>query len=81
MGLNKILKKLGNLMDGNKTPKEENCDEIRELLEKLKKKRDKLVNKISTEDSSSKRKALKLDLKITTEELKKGTRLLRKKCD
>ena len=68
-------------MGGNKTPKEENCDEIRELLEKLKKKRDKLVNKISTEDSSSKRKALKLDLKITTEELKKGTRLLRKKCD
>ena len=68
-------------MDGNKTPKEENCDEIRELLEKLKKKRDKLVKKISTEDSSSKRKALKLDLKITTEELKKGTRLLRKKCD
>ena len=80
MGLKKILKKLGRLTDGDNWPKENNCDEIRELLDKLEKKSVKLSNKIANEDSNSKRKALKLELKITTAELKKGSRLLRKHC-
>ena len=80
MKLNKILKKLGLLLDGDESPEEDNCDEIRELLSKLEKKSAKLTQKLSDEKSSSKRKALKLEIKITSAELKKGNRLLRKKC-
>lgn len=80
MGLNKILKKLGRFLDGEQPIIEDSCDEIRELLEKLKEKKVKLESKIENEDSSSKRKAMKLELKITVAELKKGNRLLRKNC-
>ncbi len=80
MGLKKILKKLGRLLDGDDSGINENCEEIRELLEKLEKKKDKLNRNISKEPSNSKRKAMKLELKITLAELKKGNRLLRKKC-
>ena len=81
MKLNKILKKLGLLLEGDEAPVEDNCDEIRELLSKLEKKSDKLTQKLSDEKSNSKRKALKLEIKITAAELKKGNRLLRKKCE
>ena len=76
MGLEKLLKKLGNYLEGKK----DGCEEVRELLEKLQGKQKKIEKKLADEDSSSKRKSLKLELKIIKSEMKKGNRLLRKKC-
>ena len=80
MGLNDLLDKLGELLDENVQEKKLDCVAIQELMEKLKKKKDKLEKKIADEKSSSKRKSLKLDLKITQAEMKKGKKLLKKKC-
>lgn len=78
MGLSKILRKLADLLD--EADAEKNCDDIKHLLKKLEKKRAKLEAEIDESNSAAKKKKLKLDLKITNQELKKGTRLLRKLC-
>ncbi len=80
MDLQKLLKKLGQLLDYSERSGQPDCESVEELLEKLKKKRDKLEKKIDDETSSSKRKSLKLDLKITKAELKKGRKLFQEKC-
>lgn len=80
MGLKKILEKLYSLIDEDNDTGSDHCDEIRELLEKLAKKQSKLQDKIAREDKGSKLKSLKLDLKITEAELKKGEQLMRSKC-
>ena len=76
MGLEKLLKKLGNYLEGKK----DGCEEVRELLEKLSGKQEKIERNLDSEDKASKRKSLKLELKIIKAEMKKGQRLLRKKC-
>lgn len=81
MGLKKILKQLTNLLEEGKSPDGERCDAIQELLKKLEKKQSKLEKEIGKENKASKRKSLKLDLKITKAQLKKGRKLLGKSCD
>jgi hypothetical protein len=72
MGLKKIIKQLSAFLDdtdSDSVPLENRCVEIAELLEKLK-----------NTDKCSKRKSLKLDLKLTEAELKKGDQVFREKC-
>ena len=80
MGLKKLLKKLGHFLDDEDQVKKPDCEDIKELLEKLLKKRSKLEKKLDEETSSRQRKSLKLDLKITKAELEKGNKLYREKC-
>lgn len=77
MGLKKILKKLSNLLDDADS---NDCSELKELLEKLEKKQKKIQRELEQESSGSKRKSLKLDLKITEAQLKKGEKLKKKTC-
>jgi len=76
MGLDKLLKKLGDYLEG----KEDSCEEIRELLEKLEKKQKKTEKKLADEDRSSKRKSLKLELKIIKAQKKKAEKFIKKNC-
>jgi len=76
MGLDKLLKKLGDYLEG----KEDSCEEIRELLEKLQKKQKQIEHKLADEDSNSKRKSLKLELKIIKAQMKKAEKFLKKSC-
>lgn len=80
MGLQKLLKKLGHLLGDSDETEKPDCDGLQKLLHKLKKKRNKLEKQLKEETSSSKRKSLKLDLKITKAELKKGHKLFLEKC-
>jgi hypothetical protein len=83
MGLKKIIKQLSAFLDdtdSDSVPLENRCVEIAELLEKLKKKQLKLEEKLKNTDKGSKRKSLKLDLKLTEAELKKGDQVFREKC-
>jgi molybdopterin converting factor small subunit len=80
MDLEKILKRLNDLTHSKKSSLKENCEAIQELLEKLEKKRNKLNKKLPKEDSNSKRKSIKLDLKITEAEIKNTKKILRKQC-
>jgi hypothetical protein len=77
MGLQKLIKKLENYLNGKKN----HCDEIRELLEKLGEKQEKIERKLEAEEGTSKRKSLKLELKIIHAQSKKAKKMLRKKCD
>jgi hypothetical protein len=76
MGLEKLIKKLGDYLEGKK----DSCDEIRELLEKLEHKQKKAEKKLADEDRSSKRKALKLELKIIKAQQKKAEKLIKRIC-
>ncbi len=73
MSLDKILKKLTkNLKQGEKQSANMRCDRIDALLEKLEAKKKKLESQASSELNKSKRKKLKLELRIASVELKKG---------
>jgi hypothetical protein len=76
MGLEKLIKKFSNYLEGKK----DGCDDVRELLEKFQDKQNKIEKKLDSEGSASKRKALKLELRIIKAQMKKGERLIRKKC-
>ena len=80
MGIDKIVKKLGELLSDNLDSDGRYCDDIQELLEKLEKKKGKLEKKLKDTDNVSKRKKIKLELKIVEAQLKKGHKLTRKKC-
>ena len=76
MGLDKLLKKLGDYLEG----KGDSCEEIRELLAKLEKKQNKTEKKLADENGSSKRKSLKLELKIIKAQKKKAEKFIKKNC-
>lgn len=80
MGLEKLIKQLGHMLDEPGKNKKADCESIEDLLDKLKKKKNKLEKEIKKEDRASKRKKLKLELKITSAELKKGQKLRSKRC-
>ena len=73
MGLGKLIKKLQkNLAKGKKNGRKENLKHIDELLGKIKNKKQKLKELLSTEQDRSERKHLKLELKIASLEYRKG---------
>ena len=80
MGIEKLIKKLSELLADNLDSDGQYCENIKELLEKLEKKKNKLDKKLKDTDDVSKRKKIKLELKIVEAQLKKGHKLTRKKC-
>lgn len=72
MGLEKIIKQLQEHLDRGAKKKTVRCDAVDELLDKLEGKRKKLEKKLETTSSGSKRKSLKLELKIVNAEIKRG---------
>ena len=76
MKLKKLIKKMGDYLEG----KEDSCEELGELLEKLQHKQHKTEKKLADEDSTSKRKSLKLELKIIKAQKKKAEKLINKIC-
>lgn len=80
MGLEKLVKKLGELMADEQDTERSNCDDIREVLVKLEKKKRKLEQKLKDSDDVSTRKKIKLELKIIDAQLKKGENLILQQC-
>lgn len=80
MGLEKLVKKLTELMADEQDTERYNCDDIREVLEKLKKKKRKLEKKLKDADEASTRKKIKLEIKIIDAQLKKGESLILDQC-
>lgn len=83
MGLEKIIRQLKEHFNRGEQNKTIRCDVIDELLNKLEEKRKKLEKKLEKESSGSKRKQLKLELKIVNAEIDRGVarrRQLRKRC-
>ena len=80
MGIEKLMKKLSELLADNLDSDGRYCEDIEELLEKLEKKKNKLEKKLKETENVSKRKKIKLELKIVDAELKKGHKLIRKQC-
>ncbi len=80
MGLKKILKKLAGLHKDGVDQEDEYCESLVELIDELKKKQRKFEKRLAEEESTSKRKHLKLEMKIIRAELDKGKQLLKKRC-
>ena len=72
MGIKKLIKDLQHQLSKGEKKGHVPLDRIDDLLAELKKKEKKLEHKLADEDSSSKRKHLKLELKIARLQLKKG---------
>ena len=72
MGINKLIKNLQNQLSKGETKGKASLDRIDDLLGDLKQKEKKLKHKLDGEQNSSKRKRLKLELKIVHVQLKKG---------
>lgn len=71
MGTNKIINNIKAIFEQDRI-KKPHCEELKSLLEDLKKKQKKIKAKIELESSKKKRKQLKMDLKIVTVQLRKG---------
>ena len=83
MGLKKLIKNLQNNLNEGKRKNNLSCDRIDALLGKLEKKENQLRRKIAKEKNATKRKHLKLQLKIASVQYKKGKARraeLEKKC-
>jgi len=83
MGLKKLIKNLQDNLSEGERKNNVACDRIDALLGKLEKKEHQLRRKIAKEKNATKRKHLKLQLKIASVQYKKGkTRRaeLEKKC-
>lgn len=83
MGIEKLLDSLNGFLKKAEKKKTAQCDEIDELLNKLKEKKKKLEKKLSNENNPTKKKRLSTELKIVTLQLKKGSKRrneLKKKC-
>lgn len=84
MGVDKLLKKIQKHLDkGEKDNEKIRCERIDFLLEKLKKKEQKLTKKLADEKNKNKRKQLNMERRIVSLELKKGTKRrkeLKDKC-
>lgn len=72
MGINKLIKNLQNQLSKGEKKGKASLDQIDDLLGELKQKEKKLSHKLDKETNSSKRKSLKLELKIVQVQLKKG---------
>ena len=72
MGINKLIKNLQNQLSKGEKKGHVSIDRIDDLLDELRKKEKKLEKKLGREKNSSKRKRLKLELKIVRLQLKKG---------
>ena len=72
MGINKLIKNLQNQLSKGEKKGKPSLDRIDDLLGELKQKEKKLERKLEHEKNSSKRKHLKLELKIVRVQLKKG---------
>lgn len=72
MGIKKIIKNINHFF-GQEEPEQGNLEIIDELLEELTNKIKKLEHKLENEDKKSKRKHLKLDIRIARAELKKAS--------
>lgn len=72
MGLEKIIKQLKEHLDRGAKKKSVRCDAVDDLLKKLDERKKKLEKKLDKESSGSKRKHLKLELKIVDAEIKRG---------
>lgn len=72
MGIKKLVKHLQEQLSKSDKKGRASLDSIDELLLDLAKKEKKLKEKLSKENNSSKRKHLKLEIKIARAELKKG---------
>jgi rubrerythrin len=73
MGTKKLLKKLGKYLDNADMDEREHCDQLDELLDKIRKKEEKLKSKLEGESDPEERKHLKTELKIVALQLKRGT--------
>ncbi len=83
MNINKLVETLNDYLTAAGRKKRVQCSRIDELLEKLKKKKIKLKNKLQHESDNTKRKRLKTNLKIVSLQLKKGNKRrdeLKEKC-
>jgi len=83
MPLDKLIKKLEGYLSKGERKKLAHCERIDDLLEKLGKKEQKLQKKMANEKSASKRKKLKIELKIISVQKRKGIARreeLEKKC-
>ena len=81
MGLNKLIEKLRDVISDGIDPDGQNCIDLQELLAKLQKKKAKLEKKLAETEGTSKRKKIKLELKIVKAELKRGEKLTQKECE
>jgi hypothetical protein len=72
MGTKKLLKKLGKYLDNADMDDHEHCDQLDELLDKIRKKEQKLKSKLEGERDPEERKHLKTELKIVALQLKRG---------
>lgn len=80
MGLKKLLEKLGDVISDGIDSDGHTCKDLRQLLTKLEKKQAKLEKELAETKGTSKRKKIKLELKIVKAELKKGNKLAEKEC-
>ncbi len=83
MGIHKLLKKLNKNL--NKVEKDDlaHCEQVNDLLRKIHKRKDDLEKLLKKERNVSKKKKLKIGLKIVELQLKKGEsrrRELMQKC-
>lgn len=76
MGINKLIKKVQKILSSETEGTLASRDRIEELLGKLEKKEKKLKHKLSEEKDHSKRKDLKLKLKIISTQRNKGMVIL-----
>jgi tRNA A37 N6-isopentenylltransferase MiaA len=84
MNINELLENLKKRLEKAELSDTAKCDRIDELLVQLKKKEQRLKNKLEEEKNSKKYKRLKTDLKIVQAQLKKGIKRrneLSKKCN
>jgi hypothetical protein len=84
MNINELLENLKKRLEKAELSDTAKCDRIDELLVQLKKKEQRLKNKLEEEKNSKKYKRLKTDLKIVQAQLKKATKRrneLSRKCN
>ncbi|MCB1858450.1 MAG: hypothetical protein KDI63_09270 [Gammaproteobacteria bacterium] len=72
MGLKKLIGNLRDYLDEGEREAFARCDRIDTLLNKLAEKQEKLEKKLENESNASKRKKLKMDLKVIAVQRKKG---------
>nr|CRH06931.1 conserved protein of unknown function [Candidatus Magnetococcus massalia] len=77
MNLGKALNRLESLLDAKKSKQRTQCDEMQEVLKKLKKREKTLQDELAKEKGEKQKKRLEKDLRVLQSHWKKADKLCR----
>lgn len=81
MKTRKLLDKLVTYLDGDARQRKKECDDLKAVLKKLKRREKKLLSHLKDEKDDNRQKTLKNEIDIVHAQRKKGVRLLKETPD